>query len=68
MVRDRTPLRGILLVLRRDSTLQNLKELNGLTDAAGGVEKTLAEQDKPIRNALKVVYTTLDMSSHRCGD
>ncbi len=110
LVRDRTPLRGILLV-RKDSTLQSLKELNGktlavpspnalgaslllradleylhqvrmtlvnvkthssaylnvlngLTDAAGGVEKTLAEQDEPIRNALKVVYTTRDMPSH----
>jgi phosphonate transport system substrate-binding protein len=110
LLRDNTPLRGILLV-RKDSSLQNLKELNGkmlavpspnalgaslllradlehihqvkmtmvnvkthssaylnvlngLTDAAGGVEKTFGEQDESVRNALKVIYTTRDMPSH----
>jgi phosphonate transport system substrate-binding protein len=110
LVRDRTPLRGILLV-RKDSPVQSLKELhgkslavpspnalgaslllradlehlhqvrmtmvnvkthssaylnvlNGLTDAAGGVEKTLGEQGEAIRQTLKVIYTTRDMPSH----
>lgn len=110
LLRDNTPLRGILVV-RKDSSLQNLKDLNGkmlavpspnalgaslllradlehihqvkmtmvnvkthssaylnvlngLTDAAGGVEKTFGEQDDSVRHALKVIYTTRDMPSH----
>lgn len=31
---------------------------NGLADAGGGVEKTLAEQDKAIRDQLRILYTT----------
>ncbi|HUW50017.1 MAG TPA: phosphate/phosphite/phosphonate ABC transporter substrate-binding protein [Sulfuricella sp.] len=38
--------------------------VNGLTDAGGGVEKTLQEQDAPVRDALRVLYTTRDMPSH----
>lgn len=41
-----------------------LNVLNGLTEAGGGVEKTFAEQDAPVRDALRVVYTTREMSSH----
>ena len=41
-----------------------LHVVNGLADAGGGVEKTLHEQDAPVRDALKVLYTTRDMSSH----
>lgn len=110
LVRDRVPLRGIVLV-RKDSPVRELKELdgkslavpspnalgaslmvradlehlygvrmkmvnvrthssaylnvlNGITDAAGGVEKTLAEQDKAVRDALRVIYTARDMPSH----
>lgn len=36
----------------------------GLADAGGGVEKTLREQDRTIRDALKVIYTTRPMPSH----
>lgn len=110
LVRDATPLRGILVV-RKDSPIHTLEELdgksvafpspnaigasllmradldrlfkvtvkplyvkthssvylhvvNGLTSAGGGVEKTLQEQDAPIREALKVLYTTREMPSH----
>lgn len=110
LVRDGTPLRGILVV-RKDSPIRNPSELNGkpvafpspnaigasllmradlarlyhattvplyvkthssvylhvvngLADAGGGVEKTLHEQDAPVRDALKVLYTTRDMPSH----
>lgn len=38
--------------------------LNGLTDAAGGVQKTLQEQDPAVRDSLRVVYTTRDLPSH----
>lgn len=41
-----------------------LHVVNGLADAGGGVEKTLHEQDAPLRDALKVLYTTRDMPSH----
>jgi phosphonate transport system substrate-binding protein len=41
-----------------------LNVLNGLTEAGGGVEKTFAEQDAPVRDALRVIYTTREMSSH----
>jgi len=37
---------------------------NGLVEAGGGVEKTLEEQDQPIRDALRVLYTTREMPSH----
>lgn len=110
LVRDSTPLRGILVV-RKDSPIRSPSELNGkrvafpspnaigasllmradlarlyhaatvplyvkthssvylhvvngLADAGGGVEKTLREQDAPVRDALKVLYTTRNMPSH----
>lgn len=37
---------------------------NGLVEAGGGVEKTLEEQDQPIRDALRILYTTREMPSH----
>ncbi len=37
---------------------------NGLAAAGGGVEKTLAEQDKAVQDALRVIYTTREMPSH----
>lgn len=37
---------------------------NGLAEAGGGVEKTLEEQDQPVRDALRVLYTTREMPSH----
>lgn len=41
-----------------------LNVLNGLTDAGGGVEKTLDEQDPAIRDGLRILYTTRTMPSH----
>lgn len=41
-----------------------LNVANGLVDAGGGVQKTLAEQDDKIRQAVRVLYTTRDMPSH----
>ena len=110
LVRDKLPLRGILVV-RKDSPIRNLKDLdgkslavpspnaigaslliradlehfhgvkmkmvnvkthssvflnvlNGLTEAGGGVEKTLGEQEQPVLDALRVIYTTREMPSH----
>lgn len=37
--------------------------VNGLTDAGGGVEKTLHEQPPEVRDALKVIYTTREFPS-----
>jgi phosphonate transport system substrate-binding protein len=110
LVRDKTPLRGILVV-RSDSPVKSVKELSGkslavpspnalgaslllradlerlygvhmsmvnesthnavylsvihnITDAGGGVKKSLAEQDKNIQNQLRILYTTRAMPSH----
>ncbi len=110
LVRDRTPLRGIVVV-RQDSPIKTIKDLDGktlavpspnaigasmlpraelernhavrmamvhakshssaylhaiqkLADAAGGVEKTLLEQDKAIQDALRIVFRTRDFPSH----
>lgn len=110
LVRDRTPLRGIVVV-RKDSPIRSIKDLdtrslavpspnafgasmliraelerrhgvhmtlqnakshssaylyavNRLADAAGGVDKTLAEQAPAVRDALRVVFTTPDFPSH----
>jgi phosphonate transport system substrate-binding protein len=110
LVKDKTPLRGILVV-RRDSPITKVKELEGKslavpapnalgaslllrsdlerlygvhmtlvdenthnaaylsviykeTDAAGGVKKTLDEQEKNIRDELRILYTTRAMPSH----
>lgn len=41
-----------------------LYAINKLSDAAGGVEKTLAEQEPAIRDALRVVFRTSDFPSH----
>lgn len=41
-----------------------LHVVKGLADAGGGVEKTLAEQEEPIRDALRILYTTRDLPSH----
>ena len=37
--------------------------VNGLTDAGGGVEKTLQEQPLEVRDALKIIYTTREFPS-----
>jgi len=110
IIRDRTSLRGILVV-RKDSPIKKLSGLNnkvvafpspnalgaslliradlselhhlsivplyvtshdsvylyvlkGLADAGGGVEQTLAIQPKPVRDALRTLYTSRAMSSH----
>lgn len=36
----------------------------GITAAGGGVEKSLAEQDPAVRDALRVLYTTRGLQSH----
>lgn len=41
-----------------------LNVLNGLTDAGGGVQKTLAEQPPEVREGLRILYTTRAMPSH----
>lgn len=41
-----------------------LHVLNRLTDAGGGVQKTLSEQDPAIQSQLRVLYTTRDVPSH----
>ena len=41
-----------------------LHVVKGLADAGGGVEKTLEEQEKPIRDALRVLYASRDLPPH----
>lgn len=41
-----------------------LNVLNGLADAGGGVQKTLAEQGQSIQDSLRILYTTRPMPSH----
>ena len=41
-----------------------LYAINKLADAAGGVEKTLAEQTPEVQNELRVVFRTQDFPSH----
>jgi len=41
-----------------------LNVLNGLSDAGGGVQKTLAEQSQPVQDALRILYTTRGIPSH----
>jgi ABC-type phosphate/phosphonate transport system substrate-binding protein len=55
--------RMTLLVVKTHSSVY-LNVANGLADAGGGVQKTLAEQDEGVRNALRVLYTTRQMPSH----
>lgn len=55
---------NMTLVNAKTHSSAYLHVLNGLTDAGGGVEKTLAEQDPAIREGLRVLYTTRAMPSH----
>jgi len=41
-----------------------LHVVKGLAEAGGGVQKTLDEQDKPIQQSLRILYTTRDLPSH----
>jgi phosphonate transport system substrate-binding protein len=41
-----------------------LHVVKGLTEAGGGVEKTLLEQEGAMRDALKIIYKTRPMPSH----
>jgi phosphonate transport system substrate-binding protein len=41
-----------------------LHVVQGLTDAGGGVEKTLLKQNAAIRDLLRVIYTTRNSPSH----
>ncbi len=52
------------MVNARTHSSAYLHVLNGLADAGGGVEKTLAEQDAAIRDGLRVLYTTRPMPPH----
>lgn len=110
LVRDRTPLRGIVVV-RRDSPVRKVRDLDGLTlavpspnaigasmliraelerfhgvrmkmvnarshssaylhavnklaDAAGGVDKTIVEQDPAVQSELRTIFITSDFPSH----
>jgi len=56
-------LRFAMLNVRTHSSVY-LNVLNGLTDAGGGVEKTLSEQDPAIQGGLRILYTTRGMPSH----
>jgi phosphonate transport system substrate-binding protein len=38
--------------------------VKALFEAGGGVEKTFKEQDPPVREALRIVYTTRPTPSH----
>ncbi|HEX8980886.1 MAG TPA: phosphate/phosphite/phosphonate ABC transporter substrate-binding protein [Parasulfuritortus sp.] len=63
---DLERLHGIHMVMVNAKTHSSvyLHVLNGLTDAGGGVQKTLAEQPAGIRDGLRVLYTTRAMPSH----
>lgn len=54
----------ITVVNAKSHSSAYLYAINQLSDAAGGVEKTLAEQEPAIRNALRVVFRTSDFPSH----
>ena len=54
----------VVMVNAKTHSSAYLHVLNGLADAGGGVEKTLAEQDAAIRDGLRVLYTTRPMPSH----
>jgi phosphonate transport system substrate-binding protein len=41
-----------------------LHVVKGLTDAGGGVEQTLNQQRKEVREALRILYVTRDIPSH----
>lgn len=41
-----------------------LHVVKGLAEAGGGVQKTLEEQEQPIRDSLRILYTTRDIPSH----
>ncbi len=41
-----------------------LHVVKGLAEAGGGVQKTLEEQEKPIQDSLRILYTTRDIPSH----
>jgi phosphonate transport system substrate-binding protein len=54
----------VKMVNARTHSSAYLHVLNGLADAGGGVQKTLAEQGPAIRDNLRVLYTTRSMPSH----
>lgn len=41
-----------------------LNVATGATDAGGGVQKTLEEQNQSVRDALRIIYTTRGIPSH----
>lgn len=53
---------GVLDVKTHSSVYLNVAK--GLADAGGGVQKTFAEQDDAVRDALRIIYTTRPMPSH----
>jgi phosphonate transport system substrate-binding protein len=54
----------MFMVNARTHSSVYLNVLNGLTDAGGGVQKTLDEQEPGIRDGLRILYTTRAMPSH----
>lgn len=61
---DRSMAIQMKIVNAKSHSSAYLHAINQLTDAAGGVEKTFAEQPLAIRDALRVVYRTRDFPSH----
>lgn len=51
-----------LYVTSHDSVY--LHVVKGLVEAGGGVQKTLEEQPKPVKDALNILYTTRALPSH----
>ncbi|MBI5250171.1 MAG: phosphate/phosphite/phosphonate ABC transporter substrate-binding protein [Desulfomonile tiedjei] len=41
-----------------------LHVVKGLADAGGGVQKTLQEQEEPVQDSLRILYTTRGIPSH----
>lgn len=54
----------MFMVNARTHSSVYLNVLNGLTDAGGGVQKTLTGQDPGIRDGLRILYTTRAMPAH----
>lgn len=48
----------------KSHTSAYFQTVNGLVDAAGGVQKTLQEQEPAVREMLRVVYSTGELPSH----
>ncbi len=63
---DLERLHGVHVEMRNVKTHASvyLHVANGLTEAGGGVQKVFEEQDKAVRDRLRILYTTREMPSH----